>query len=140
MCAYAVRVGPNHHVLLVLDRDGWHTTNKLRLPEAIPNLFLPNYSPELQPAGRWGPLLSARTSPTDPNAIADLRDLLVVQGHCATDSFEPSRHKATNVSLHVSSPIDYGHLGPKTHTSSPTNPLLLKAQEDKPCSAVSSCP
>ena len=40
----------DHAVLLVLDQAGWHTTGKLRLPPSIELLFLPPYSPELQPA------------------------------------------------------------------------------------------
>lgn len=40
----------DHAVLLVLDQAGWHTTDKLRVPEGVELLFLPPYSPELQPA------------------------------------------------------------------------------------------
>lgn len=42
----------DHAVLLVLDRAGWHTSKKLRVPEGIELLFLPPYSPELQPVER----------------------------------------------------------------------------------------
>jgi len=42
----------DHAVLLVLDRAGWHTSDQLRIPEGIELLFLPPYSPELQPAER----------------------------------------------------------------------------------------
>ena len=55
--AEAVGAGPDHHVLLVLDRAGWHTTDKLDVPEGIHLEFLPAYSPELQPAERLWPLL-----------------------------------------------------------------------------------
>lgn len=40
----------DHAVLLVLDRAGWHTSDKLHVPEGIELLFLPSHSPELQPA------------------------------------------------------------------------------------------
>ena len=44
----------NKRILLVLDQAGWHTTNKLVLPEGIDLFFLPSHSPELQPAeGLW---------------------------------------------------------------------------------------
>ena len=42
----------DHAVLLVLDQAGWHTSDKLRVPEGVELLFLPPYSPELQPAER----------------------------------------------------------------------------------------
>ena len=47
--AQAVGAGPNKRVLLVLDRAGWHTSQELQVPEGIHLLFLPPYSPELQP-------------------------------------------------------------------------------------------
>src|SRR5258707_10811865 len=37
-------------IVLVLDRAGWHASVKLRVPEHVHLLFLPPYSPELQPA------------------------------------------------------------------------------------------
>ncbi len=55
--AKAVGAGPDHQVLLVLDGAGWHTSKKLRLPDGLHLLFLPAYSPELQPAERLWPLL-----------------------------------------------------------------------------------
>ena len=46
----------NKRILLVLEQAGWHTTNKLVLPEGIDLFFLPSHSPELQPAERLRPL------------------------------------------------------------------------------------
>jgi hypothetical protein len=40
----------NKRILLVLDQAGWHTTDKLVLPEGIDLFFMPSHSPELQPA------------------------------------------------------------------------------------------
>jgi len=34
---------------MIMDSAGWHTTNKLKLPENITTLSLPPYSPELNP-------------------------------------------------------------------------------------------
>lgn len=48
--------GPDRHVVLVLDRAGWHTGPALRVPEHVHLLFLPPYSPELQPAEHLWPL------------------------------------------------------------------------------------
>ena len=46
------RVGPDVHVVLVLDRAGWHVAKRLRIPENITLLYLPPYSPELNPMER----------------------------------------------------------------------------------------
>lgn len=49
--------GRDHQVVLVLDGAGWHTSRKLEVPEGLHLLFLPAYSPQLQPAERLWPLL-----------------------------------------------------------------------------------
>jgi transposase len=49
-------VGPNKHLLLVLDQAGWHKSRELQVPEGLHLLFLPSHSPELQPASRLWPL------------------------------------------------------------------------------------
>jgi hypothetical protein len=41
--------GPSKQIVLVLDRAGWHTSPKLRVPAHVHLLFLPPVSPELQP-------------------------------------------------------------------------------------------
>jgi transposase len=49
------QVGPARHVVLVLDRAGWHLAKALQLPANITLLPLPPYSPELNAAERpWG--------------------------------------------------------------------------------------
>ncbi|HEV8190001.1 MAG TPA: transposase [Ktedonobacterales bacterium] len=52
LAAFARQVGasPTKQSVLVLDRAGWHTSVHLRVPEQVHLLFLPPYSPELQPA------------------------------------------------------------------------------------------
>ncbi len=56
--AQAVGVSPTKQIILVLDRAGWHTSLRLRVPEHVHVhvLFLPAYSPELQPAEHLWPL------------------------------------------------------------------------------------
>ena len=54
--AQAVGAGPSKRVLLVLDQAGWHSSKELVVPEGIHLLFLPPYSPELQPCERLWPL------------------------------------------------------------------------------------
>lgn len=53
--ADAVGAGPQKQIVLVLDRAGWHTSVRLRVPDAVHLLFLPPYSPELQPAEHLWP-------------------------------------------------------------------------------------
>jgi transposase len=40
------------HCLLVLDQAGWHTTDMLKIPINIELVYLPPYSPELNPVER----------------------------------------------------------------------------------------
>jgi transposase len=51
-----VAAGPPKQIVLVLDRAGWHTSSRLRVPEHVHLLFLPPYSPELNPAEHLWPL------------------------------------------------------------------------------------
>ena len=39
----------DRHGVLILDQAAWHTTEKLKLPENLSLLYLPPYSPELNP-------------------------------------------------------------------------------------------
>jgi len=48
--------GTQKRIVLVLDQARWHTTQKLVVPEGMHLVFLPPYSPELQPAERLWPL------------------------------------------------------------------------------------
>lgn len=52
-------VAADVHVVLVLDRAGWHLANDLQVPPNITLLHLPPYSPELNPVERlWAYLRS----------------------------------------------------------------------------------
>lgn len=52
-------VGPQRHVVLVLDGAGWHVAKALQVPSNITLLHLPPYSPELNPIERlWAYLKS----------------------------------------------------------------------------------
>ena len=42
-------VAPGAHAALIFDGAGWHTTDKLELPENITPVCLPPYAPELNP-------------------------------------------------------------------------------------------
>ena len=49
--------GRGRHIILVLDNAGWHGPGGLAVPEGISLVFLPPYSPELQPAEHLWPLV-----------------------------------------------------------------------------------
>ena len=55
--------GPDAHVVLVLDRAGWHVAKDLAVPTNLTLLHLPPYSPELNGTERiWGYLRSHHLS------------------------------------------------------------------------------
>src|SRR6476659_4176786 len=58
LAAFARQAGaaPRKQLVLVLDPAGWHSTQRLRLPGHLHLLFLPPYSPELQPVEHLWPL------------------------------------------------------------------------------------
>ncbi len=70
--AQAVGAGPARRILLVLDRAGWHTSPHLVVPEGIHLLFLPPYSPELQPCERLWPLTNEGVANTSFRTLDDL--------------------------------------------------------------------
>lgn len=72
--ARQVGAGPDKQIVLVLDRAGWHTSLKLRVPDHIHLLFLPPYSPELQPAEHLWPLTNAGLVNQHFATIEDLED------------------------------------------------------------------
>ena len=45
-------LGKKRWALIVLDQAGWHLSMELVVPEGVQLVFLPAYSPELQPAER----------------------------------------------------------------------------------------
>jgi transposase len=65
-------IDATHRAVLVLDQAGWHQATDLRLPDGIDLLFLPAYSPELQPAERLWPLVNEAVA---NQAVADLTHL-----------------------------------------------------------------
>jgi hypothetical protein len=78
------QLGPRTHALLVLDRAGWHTTERLVVPDNLTLLALPPRSPELNPAEMlWRELrqryplatASTRTRPpwTEPSGAPGVR-------------------------------------------------------------------
>lgn len=81
-------VGPDDHVVLVLDRAGWHVSKTLELPTNITLLHLPPYSPELNCVERlWLYLKSHFLS----NRVFHDYDDLLQAGTDAYRALEPQR-------------------------------------------------
>jgi len=74
--ATALGVGPAFHLVLVIDRAGWHTSAQVTVPTGLSLVFLPPYSPELQPAERLWELSDA---PLANRPFTDLAELEAVQ-------------------------------------------------------------
>jgi hypothetical protein len=72
--AQAVGAGPSKRVLLVLDQAGWHTSPQLVVPAGIHLLFLPPYSPELQPCERLWPLSNEGVANQSFQTLDDLQE------------------------------------------------------------------
>jgi transposase len=77
LAAFAQAVGASGHkqIVLVLDRAGWHSTQRLRVPDHIHLLFLPPYSPELQPAEHLRPLTNTVLVNRHFRSIDELEDV-----------------------------------------------------------------
>jgi transposase len=60
--------------VLVLDRAGWHSAQRLRVPDHVHLLFLPPYSPELRPAEHLWPLTNSALVNRHFVSIEELED------------------------------------------------------------------
>jgi hypothetical protein len=70
--AAAVGAGADKTVILVLDNAGWHGGGRLTPPEGLRLVFLPPYSPELQPAERLWPLTNEAVANENFASLAEL--------------------------------------------------------------------
>jgi transposase len=94
------KLKPDEHAVLVMDNAGWHHSGELKMPQNITPLFLPPYSPELNPVERlWAYLKShflSNRAHTDYQALLDAGchawDALtpeLLQSVCAVPWFTP---------------------------------------------------
>jgi hypothetical protein len=74
--AQALGVGASKRIVLVVDQAGWHISDDVVVPEGLHLVFLPPYSPELQPAER---LWSLSDEALANEHFADLEALMEVQ-------------------------------------------------------------
>jgi transposase len=77
--AQHVDAGPDRQVLLVLDRAGWHCSRRVTAPDGVRLVFLPAYSPELQPAERLWSLLDEPIANRVFATLDDLAEVLVAR-------------------------------------------------------------
>lgn len=79
-------MGPDKRILLVMDHAGWHGSQAVEPVDGLTLLFLPPYSPELQPVERVWPLLDEplanRAFTTFQAVEAVLEDRCVWLGEC----------------------------------------------------------
>lgn len=89
--------GPHKEIVLVLDRAGWHTSVHLHMPEHVHLLFLPPYSPELQPAEHLWPLTNTCLISRHFATIEELEDVQFAR--CADLQRQPERIRSTTLFL-----------------------------------------
>ena len=81
-------LGPADHAVLIMDQAGWHKAKKLAVPDNITILYLPPYSPELNPVERlWAYLRSHYLS----NRAFEDYDHLLAAGAEAWQQLTPER-------------------------------------------------
>jgi transposase len=66
-------------ILLVLDNAGWHGPANLKIPDGIRLVYLPPYSPELQPAETLWALVDEPIVNKDIATIAELDEIIAAQ-------------------------------------------------------------
>lgn len=97
LAEFARQVGasPDKQIVLVLDRAGWHTSLRLRVPEHLHLLFLPPYSPELQPAEHLWPLTNTCLINRHFPSIEELEDVQFAR--CADLQRQRKRIRSTTL-------------------------------------------
>lgn len=85
--ARAVGAGPTKRIVLVLDQAGYHTSPLVRVPDGIHLIFLPPYSPELQPAEHLWPYSDQPLANEHFATIDALEDTLA--DHCDRLQHQP---------------------------------------------------
>lgn len=74
--AREIGAGPDKYVILVLDGAGSHVAKDLEIPDGLELMFLPAYSPELQPAEHLWPLTDEALANVHFETLEDLQEIL----------------------------------------------------------------
>jgi transposase len=77
--------GRDRVIVLGLDNAGWHTEPNLAVPDGIRLVYLPRYSPELQPAEHLWPVLDEPLVNRSFETLADLEQT-VIERCCVLNS------------------------------------------------------
>src|SRR5689334_21300880 len=92
----AQAVAPGAHGIVLMDKAGWHTAGDLVVPENLSLVFLPPYSPELNPIERlWLHLRDNRLSLSFSRPLARSLTPVVTLGISSSikpDAFDPCVH------------------------------------------------
>lgn len=105
------RAYPSTFNVLLLDNSAVHTTERLRLPANVALVFLPPYSPELNPAERLWQELRARMA----WRLFDDLDALEAEVCTQLDHFTPSVVQSLTSYPYLRQAID--QLGPFPHAA-----------------------
>ncbi|RQH35589.1 IS630 family transposase [Okeania hirsuta] len=70
------QLGEDKHIILTIDRAGWHTSSELKIPLGLHLEYLPPYSPELQPAERLWPLINEPIANRSFTSLEELEEIL----------------------------------------------------------------
>src|SRR5690242_16941349 len=82
--------GRDRVIVLGLDNAGWHTAPNLAVPEGIRLVYLPGYSPELQPAERLWPVLDEPLANRYFGTLAELEQVVTERCRILTrDQLKP---------------------------------------------------
>ena len=90
------QLGKDKVIVLVLDNAGWHRTAKLKLPEGLELLFLPPYSPELQPAERLWSLVDEPIVNQAPGSLEILEEVIAQRCCVLSEQFQEQIKRLTN--------------------------------------------
>ena len=95
--AKAVGAGKDKEIVLVLDRAGWHSSQALTIPDGIHLVFLPPYSPELQPAEHLWPLTNEALANRWFETLDELQE---VQAQCCVTIQDDPAQTRTRTLFH----------------------------------------
>ncbi|MGA9849259.1 MAG: transposase [Roseiarcus sp.] len=87
--AETVGAGKQRRIILTLDNAGWHGEAGLAVPEGLRLVFLPPYTPELQPAERLWPLVDEPIANRCFETLADIDAVLA--DRCRQPVNDPSQ-------------------------------------------------
>lgn len=65
------------HILLVLDKAGWHYSSKLKVPEGVHLFFQPSHTPEVQPAEHLWPWIREAVANDWIDTLDHLESLII---------------------------------------------------------------